>query len=327
MKKQSFKLLATVSGIYITFLTWSLIQEPLNTNIWPNSQSKFQYPCVINISQALVATIIGWAYLSFQGSDYNVLDFLKNHCYDIVIISLTQASSSPLALYSLEYVDYLTYMLAKSCKLIPILIVHILFYRTSIPKTKKIVAGVVTIGVTLFTLGGPKKMNTQSTSLYGFLLLFFSLFLDGLTNATQDTLLKRNVNKKITGAHLMFALNFAIILWNIGYILLFKDNQWKQPIEMIFLDPEILKYLFTYAICGALGQCFIFYTLEQYGSLLLVMITVTRKMMSMLLSIILYGHTVTFLQWLGIIAVFGGIILEAKLKRQKGMHLDKNKKE
>ena len=72
----------------------------------------------------------------------------------------------------------------------------------------------------------------------------------------------------------------------------------------------------TYAACGALGQICIFFTLQRYGSLVLVMVTVTRKMFSMILSILVYGHHVTGTQWLGILIVFGGITSEALLKRK-----------
>lgn len=40
--------------------------------------------------------------------------------------------------------------------------------------------------------------------------------------------------------------------------------------------------LVLYALTGALGQLFIFETLERYGSLTLVMVTVTRKLFTMM---------------------------------------------
>lgn len=41
-----------------------------------------------------------------------------------------------------------------------------------------------------------------------------------------------------------------------------------------------------YALTGALGQLFIFETLEAFGSLTLVMITVTRKLFTMIVRTI-----------------------------------------
>lgn len=327
-QRSNLGLLFSVVGIYASFLTWALVQEPLNTKVWPESDAKFQCPNVIAIFQAFCAMCIGYCYLKWKKSEYQPWTLIKDHAKPMAIISFTQSTSAPLAAYSLQYVDYLTFMLAKSCKMIPVLLVHLLLYRTPISNEKRIVAILVSLGVTIFTMGGNTKKLVHShesfklTNLYGFGMLATSLFLDGLTNATQDKMLKRastptsnNQTKTITGSHLMFALNLFIVLWNVFYLTMFHKQQLFDAITMIKLDKEILLYLLTYCICGSLGQCFIFYTLENYGSLVLIMITVTRKMMSMILSIFIFGKTVNMTQWIGIIIVFSGIIWEAMNKR------------
>jgi UDP-galactose transporter B1 len=59
-------------------------------------------------------------------------------------------------------------------------------------------------------------------------------------------------------------------------------------------------------------------TLSIFGSLLLVTVTVTRKMLTMIISVVWFGHSLTNMQWLGVGLVFGGIGIEAELnKREK----------
>ena len=53
------------------------------------------------------------------------------------------------------------------------------------------------------------------------------------------------------------------------------------------------------------------YTLARFSSLVLVTVNVTRKMFTMLLSVVLFGHTVTGRQWGGVGLVFSGIGAEA----------------
>lgn len=327
MDKSASKLLFCAGGIYASFLTWALVQEPLNTRVWPNSGSKFQAPAVIAVIQALVAMLIGAAYMRWKGSSYKPCAFILDYKKELALISFTQSASTPLATLSLRYVDYLTYMLAKSCKLIPVLSVHLMLYRTPISRTKKLVALFVSAGVAIFTMGGSKGKSSQNDtplSIPGFGLLAFSLFLDGMTNATQDEMLRKNrerqkteKSKAITGSHLMFALNLFIVAYNLFYLGFIDRSQLVKAKSLLTSDVEIFRYLFTYAFCGAIGQCFIFFTLEEYGSLVLVLITVTRKMMSMLLSIVVFGKHVNAIQWLGILTVFGGITWEALTKRSK----------
>ena len=58
--------------------------------------------------------------------------------------------------------------------------------------------------------------------------------------------------------------------------------------------------------------------LSTFGSLQLVTVTVTRKMLTMIFSVVMFGHRLSGKQWLGVGLVFGGVIMEAQLnKREK----------
>ena len=78
-------------------------------------------------------------------------------------------------------------------------------------------------------------------------------------------------------------------------------------------------------LAGAIGQLFIFLTLSLYGSLTLVTITVTRKMMTMLLSVFLFGHNLSLGQWAAVVLVFAAICVEAEFKRREGASRKRSK--
>lgn len=81
-----------------------------------------------------------------------------------------------------------------------------------------------------------------------------------------------------------------------------------------------------FALCGAVGQLFIFATLERFSSLLLVTVTVTRKMLTMVLSVVWYGKSLTGGQWAGVGLVFGGIGTEAYLGAKEKKAKQRGKK-
>lgn len=85
--------------------------------------------------------------------------------------------------------------------------------------------------------------------------------------------------------------------------------------SFIVSHPSSLAPLLAYALLGGLGQLFIFETIQHFGSLTLVMVTVTRKLFTMLLSVVVFDHTLTAGQWAGVAVVFGGIAVEAGYKR------------
>ena len=68
-------------------------------------------------------------------------------------------------------------------------------------------------------------------------------------------------------------------------------------------------------------------TLSIFGSLLLVTVTVTRKMLTMILSVLYFGHSLTGMQWLGVGLVFGGIGVESELSKREKRVKEKAKRE
>lgn len=273
-------------------------------------------------------------------------------------ISLFQTMASQLAFFSLSWgVSYPTLTLAKSCKLVPVLLMNVLLYRRRFAAYKYAVVGLVTCGICIFMFcGHPKPVKPgkvqASNSVIGILCLLLNLGIDGATNSTQDEVFSRYT---ISGPQMMLVMNtiasllqFATllapspsaalsmlptsVLGALGPSASALASRASTPNELItamhFLrsHTQITRDVLAYAAAGALGQVAIFETLERFGSLTLVSITVTRKLFSMLLSVFLYNHKLTSLQWLGASIVFVGIGIEAQQKRKEGKAKAEQKK-
>ncbi|KAJ3517618.1 hypothetical protein NMY22_g13924 [Coprinellus aureogranulatus] len=160
---------------------------------------------------------------------------------------------------------------------------------------------------------GKAKANTQANTPYvnliGMTYLLINLALDGAINATQDDIFSRF---KVTGQQMMLWINLFCTLINCG-----GTSELATALAFLREHPGIIVPLAQFAFTGALGQLFIFETLQHFGSLTLVMITLTRKLFTMLLSVIVYKHKLTPGQWLGTAIVFAGISVEAYVKRRE----------
>ncbi|KAG7823233.1 hypothetical protein KL909_003256 [Ogataea angusta] len=314
-------LIICVTGIYGSFLSWSYLQEKISSkNYSAEGQAYFKAPLIINSVQAFFAMLVGTAYMSVKSRRFETpAHFLLQDTKmlrNFVLIALTQAVSSPVAYQSLNHLDYLFYLLAKSCKLIPVMLVHRLLYNSKFPTYKYVVAGLVTFGVVIFSVSNKTKATSNDGRILpGFAYLFVSLLLDGLTNSTQDQLFSKSQSKKITGAHLMAGLNLLNSIFTITYTAIFT-HQLEYFKQFVANNGwEVVQDILLFGLLGSLGQIFIFLTLENFGSLLLVTITVTRKMFSMCLSVFLFGHQLNASQWFGLLTVFVGIFLESFYKK------------
>lgn len=189
----------------------------------------------------------------------------------------------------------------------------------------------VTIGIAVFTLNQPtssKKSGPTNSSTLGLGLLFLSLVIDGLTNSSQDEIFTKF---PVSGSQMMLLMNlFSTLITLASLIIPFPSipllgiassgtSELSTALSFITSHPAVLKDILLYSACGALGQLFIFDTLEHFGSLTLVTLTVTRKLFTMVLSVVVYNHSLTFGQWVGVGMVFLAIGIEAQYKRKGGL--------
>ncbi|KAK2059423.1 UAA transporter [Colletotrichum caudatum] len=336
----ALQILIAVGGIYASFLTWAYLQEKLTTTPYgPASKPElFKYPVFLNTIQSLFAATTGFIYLwsSSRGAASLPPVFpSRGIVLPLALVAVTSSLASPFGYASLAHIDYITFLLAKSCKLVPVMLLHTTLFGKRYPLYKYLVVAGVTAGVAVFTLhsGSKKKkksvVNPDANMPWGMLLLSINLLFDGLTNTTQDYIF--STFKGYTGPQMMCANNLMSTAVTLGYLVLSpwlvhtglgeylgmdvagSAGELKAALSFMARYPAVWRDVLGFAACGAVGQVFIFYTLSTFSSVLLVTVTVTRKMVTMALSVFAFGHSLSRMQWLGVSLVFGAIGAEAQI--------------
>ncbi|KID91036.1 UDP-Glc/Gal endoplasmic reticulum nucleotide sugar transporter [Metarhizium guizhouense ARSEF 977] len=346
------QLFISVAGIYASFLTWAYLQEKLTTTPHGSAAApeRWHFPVFLNTIQSLFAATVGSIYLLFstpKGSSIPPIIPSRRILGPLALVAITSSLASPFGYASLAHIDYITFLLAKSCKLLPVMFLHITIFRKRYPLYKYLVVAAVTAGVAVFTLHSGKKSKKSTKSeeanvVWGLLLLSINLLFDGLTNSTQDYIFQ--TFRPYSGPQMMCANNMmstlvtGLYLLVSPYLVATGIGEWlgmdvagsagELPAALDFMRryPAVWKDVLGFAACGAIGQVFIFYTLSTFSSVLLVTVTVTRKMFTMILSVVAFGHRLTHMQWLGVGLVFGGIGVEAGIARQEKMAKEAAKK-
>jgi solute carrier family 35 (UDP-galactose transporter), member B1 len=245
----------------------------------------------------------------------------------------------------LKYIDYITFILAKACKLLPVMFLNLTIFRKRYPLYKYLVVALVTLGVAIFTIHHPSTASKAakhsskagaaeigSNAVWGLFLLGVNLLFDGLFNSTQDYIF--SAFKPYSGPQMMCAQNILSTLLTTAFLLLAPilaptalgqyislplRSELSEALSFIQRHPSVGYDVLAFSICGAVGQVFIFHTLATFSSLLLVTVNVTRKMLTMVLSVLWFGHAITGMQWVGVGLVFGGIGGEAVMGRREKM--------
>lgn len=351
-------------------LSWGVLQEAITTTTYtlpatpphPNpSSERFTFSVFLNTVQSTFAAFTGFVYLYFSSpKDSSIPSPFPNRAilFPLALVAISSSLASPFGYASLAHIDYLTFILAKSCKLLPVMLLHLTIFRKRYPLYKYAVIGLVTLGVATFTLHHPTTSKkkaaaaaTEGSSTWGLFLLSVNLLLDGLTNTTQDHIFSSpHLYTKFAGPQMMVAVNLLSTAFTSAYLLLTpyisthvlsffplssietalscaNTNELSSALSFLARHPAAAKNVFAFAACGAIGQLFIFYTLAHFSSLLLVTVTVTRKMLTMVLSVMWFGHTLGKGQWVGVGLVFGGIGAEAIMQRKEKAKKVKEKEE
>ena len=81
----------------------------------------------------------------------------------LLLVALTASLASPFGYASLAHIDYITFLLAKSCKLLPVMALHVTLFRRRYPLYKYMVVAAVTAGV-LFQPSSPRYQPLPSES-------------------------------------------------------------------------------------------------------------------------------------------------------------------
>jgi solute carrier family 35 (UDP-galactose transporter), member B1 len=299
-----------------------MLQEKISTTPYGPDRLIFRSPLVLNTVQSLIAAILAVVYICINGQKSQIRSTFANGLpARYILLAICSSAGSWFGYRSLRWVDYPTMVLGKSSKLLPVMFLHLVLYRRRFPGYKYVVVSMVTAGVGMFTLfhpiEGSKKAATNSA--WGLFLLSINLLADGFVNSTQDQIFSKN--KGLTGPQMMLGFNTAATILTsvylvITYFLPSTPSEIATLLQFVRLHPRILLDILAFSICGAVGQIFIFLTLSLHGSLILVTITVTRKLFTMLLSVIWFNHPLTKGQWAGVGLVFGGIGLEAYWTRK-----------
>jgi solute carrier family 35 (UDP-galactose transporter), member B1 len=210
-------------------------------------------------------------------------------------------------------------VLAKSCKPIPVMLGQIVFGGKKHPWWRYVFVGTLALAVAGFEFLKPSKHGHGHAakaavgdddddgalwaSLYGYLLLTVSLLCDSFTGPTQDKILP---SMGIDGVQLMAWQNLWATLFA-GIALAIRGSA-ADTVAFFYRHPDLFDDFLLFLVTSATGQFFIFGTLALYDSLFLTTVTTVRKFVTILLSVIRFGHEQTFGQWLMVLLVFSSIL-------------------
>ncbi|XP_058096570.1 UDP-galactose/UDP-glucose transporter 3 isoform X2 [Magnolia sinica] len=242
--------------------------------------------------------------------------------------SISNTIGPAMGIEALKYISYPAQVLAKSSKMIPVMLVGALVYGIKYTFPEYVCTLLVAGGVSAFAL-----LKTSSKTIsklahpnapFGYGLCFLNLAMDGFTNATQDSITARY--PKTSAWDIMLGMNLWGTIYNVIYMFGYPRGGGYEAVHFCKQHPEAAWDILLYCLCGAVGQNFIFLTISRFGSLTNTTITTTRKFVSIVVSSLLSGNPLSGKQWGSVVMVFSGLSYQIYLKWRKLQRQQKKRK-
>ncbi|CAI5460948.1 unnamed protein product [Closterium sp. Yama58-4] len=214
-------------------------------------------------------------------------------------VSLSNVISSGCQYEALKYVSFPLQTIAKSSRMVPVLIWGTLISRKQYKPREYIIAITIILGSCLFFLNVTARTSVKST-FSGLLLMLGYLGFDGFTNTFQDKLFE-GYDMPAANQVLYITLCSSVIS------LLGLRQDLSAAIAFIMRHPDCAVHIAVLSVAATISQFFISYTIKTFGALTFATIMTTRQLLSIVLSSTIYGPPLSSTQQVGTVVVFGAL--------------------
>jgi hypothetical protein len=155
------------------------------------------------------------------------------------------------------------------------------------------------------------KADDAHLGYLGLALVSMSLLADGVLGAVEDRM--RSATKP-AALNFMFSINmFSAIILFIGSIVTLDIVDFYH---FATRNPDVLYKIGLAALVGSLGQIFIFMMISDFGPLPCSIVTTTRKLFTVIISVLFMGNEITIRQIIATVIVFGALFGDALIGKK-----------
>ncbi|CAH0558063.1 unnamed protein product [Brassicogethes aeneus] len=300
------------AGIFVSYFYFGILQEKITRGKYSyeevDSEGKSvtkveKYTCTLTL--VFIQCVTNYILAKIALGTKTNLPEDKTPIMYYASVSLTFLLAMVSSNMSLQWVSYPTQVVGKSAKPIPVMLLGVLIGNKSYALKKYVFVFLIVIGIVLFMLKDKAASATQEPMGIGEVLLLLSLTMDGLTGAVQE---RMRAETKPTGLQMMKTSN----AWSVGYLAaaILLTGEIFKFIEFASRYPYIIYNLILLGFTSAIGSMFIYSMVSDFGPLPVSTVTTTRKFFTVLASVIIFGNSLTPMQWSGAALVFTSLFLD-----------------
>nr|SVE80090.1 EOG090X05CU [Daphnia magna] len=307
--QKALSLFYCCAGLQVSYLLWGILQEKIMTREYTDGDKieRFTDSQFLVFVNRILAFLFSGIYLLLTHQNVH-----RTPLYKYSFCSVSNTLSSWCQYEALKFVSFPTQVLAKSAKVIPVMLMGKLVSRAQYKNYEYTTAVLISVGMTAFLLGsGGDKKGNNVTTVSGAVLLCGYLIFDSFTANWQSALFKEH---KPSSIQMMCGVNLMSCLFTSASLI--QQGGFFYSLSFAARHPIFIMDCLLTAISSASGQLFIFATISKFGPVVFTIIMTVRQGLSILLSCLLYQHHLSPMGILGVFIVFLAIFLRMYYAQQ-----------
>eukprot|EP00252_Welwitschia_mirabilis_P002684 TRINITY_DN12637_c0_g1_i1.p1 TRINITY_DN12637_c0_g1~~TRINITY_DN12637_c0_g1_i1.p1 ORF type:complete len:353 (+),score=38.24 TRINITY_DN12637_c0_g1_i1:335-1393(+) len=312
MENKYPKLLISVGGIMSTLLVYGLLQERIMRVPYGEESSYFKYSLFLVLCNRVLTCSVAAIFLMANRKTMDPVAPL----YKYGAVSVSNILTTTCQYEALKYVSFPIQTLAKSAKMIPVMVWGTLIMQKRYTGRDYGLALLDSADTTAYNRG-------KESTLWGICLMIGYLGFDGFTSTFQDKLFK-GYNMEIYN-QVFYTTLFSCAFSMVGLLV---QGHLLPAIAFVSQHVDCFRDVILLSMVATASQFFISYTIRTFGALIFAIIMTTRQLVSILLSCIWFVHPLSWKQWIGAVAVFSALYSKSFFNaRKRRMDLPKQQRE
>jgi adenosine 3'-phospho 5'-phosphosulfate transporter B3 len=298
LQQTNFFLLAI--ALFVAFGIHNLLQEAIMT------EPGFNYGLMLGYFEVLGVTLcssIERKYVAKENGGRTAP--LKA----FALLTVCLMSSSSFSNMSLNYINYPTKVVFRSCKLLPTMMIATIMNSKVFTINQYFTAAFICLGMVMFALADSSL--TPSFQPIGLLFVLMSVCADSVLPNAQEKLFSLGSSRlEVTVYTNVFVLIWMTVVTTFSGDLL---GTLRHAAE----NPKTLGFLILYTLMSYIAVSIHMYSIKRFGGVTTVLLGTTRKGMTIILSFIVFPKPFSWYYVVGGVLVLGGLTYEGLRKKMK----------
>ncbi|PWA82719.1 UAA transporter [Artemisia annua] len=249
--RRGVELVFCITGIWSAYIYQGLLQETVSTKRFGKRKERFEHLAFLNLAQSAVCLL--WSFIMIKL--WRKAKGGRAPWWSYWSAGITNTIGPAMGIEALKYISYPAQVLAKSSKMIPVMLMGTLVYGIRYSFQEYLCSLLVAGGVSIFALAktSSKTINklANPNAPLGYGLCFLNLVFDGFTNATQDSISARY--PKTNAWDMMLGMNLWGTVYNAIFMFGWPQASGYQAVQFCKNNPEAAWDILYYCLCGAIG--------------------------------------------------------------------------